>query len=86
MERYDWSTEDFKLASELKASEQSKALCDGKLDAMIYVVGHPSAAIQEATTSCDSDIIEVSGPEIDQLIAEASYYRNATVLRWDVQR
>ncbi|CAM3823981.1 TAXI family TRAP transporter solute-binding subunit [Vibrio aquimaris] len=79
MERYDWSTEDFKLASELKASEQSKALCDGKLDAMIYVVGHPSAAIQEATTSCDSDIIEVSGPEIDQLIAEASYYRNATV-------
>ncbi|WP_341663343.1 TAXI family TRAP transporter solute-binding subunit [Vibrio sp.] len=79
MERYDWSTEDFKLASELKASEQSKALCDGKLDAMIYVVGHPSAAIQEATTSCDSDIIEVSGPKIDQLIAEASYYRNATV-------
>ena len=46
---------------------------------MIYVVGHPSAAIQEATTSCDSDIIEVSGPKIDQLIAEASYYRNATV-------
>ncbi|MCG7491051.1 TAXI family TRAP transporter solute-binding subunit [Vibrio sp. Of14-4] len=79
MERYNWSTEDFKLASELKASEQSKALCDGKLDAMIYVVGHPSAAIQEATTSCDSDIIEVSGPKIDQLIAEASYYRNATV-------
>ncbi|GLT19678.1 C4-dicarboxylate ABC transporter substrate-binding protein [Vibrio zhanjiangensis] len=79
MEQYGWSTSDFKLASELKASEQSKALCDGKFDAMIYVVGHPSAAIQEATTACDSTIIEVSGPNIDKLVADSSYYRYATV-------
>ncbi|MBU2895836.1 TAXI family TRAP transporter solute-binding subunit [Vibrio hepatarius] len=79
MERYGWVRDDFKLASELKASELSKALCDDKIDAMIYVVGHPSAAIQEATTGCESRIIGVSGPIVDKLLSDESYYRNANV-------
>ena len=79
MERYGWDKGDFKLASELKASEQSKALCDNKIDAMVYVVGHPSGAIKEATTSCDSVIVNVSGEKVDALISDNSYYRTATV-------
>ncbi len=79
MERYGWTKDDFKLASELKASEQSKALCDNKIDAMVYVVGHPSGAIKEATTSCESQIVTVAGKKVDGLLADASYYRTATV-------
>lgn len=79
MDRYDWSMKDFKLASELKASEQSKALCDNKIDAMIYTVGHPSGAIKEATTSCDSKIITVAGDNVNKLIEDNSFYRVATV-------
>ncbi|WP_375748503.1 TAXI family TRAP transporter solute-binding subunit [Vibrio sp. HN007] len=79
MERYGWTKDDFKLVSELKASEQSKALCDNKIDAMVYVVGHPSGAIKEATTSCDSVIVTVAGEKVDSLIADNSYYRTATV-------
>ncbi|WP_443083735.1 TAXI family TRAP transporter solute-binding subunit [Vibrio sp. VB16] len=79
MERYGWTKDDFKLASELKASEQSKALCDNKIDAMVYVVGHPSGAIKEATTSCDSVIVSVNGKEVDGLLADNSFYRTATV-------
>ncbi|UAB72063.1 MULTISPECIES: TAXI family TRAP transporter solute-binding subunit [Vibrio] len=74
-----WTMKDFKLASELKASEQSKALCDNKIDAMIYTVGHPSGAIKEATTSCDSVIVEVSGAAVDKLIQDNSFYRVATI-------
>jgi len=37
-----WTKDDFKLASELKSAEQSKALCDNKIDAMVFTVGHPS--------------------------------------------
>ncbi|MBN3493729.1 MULTISPECIES: TAXI family TRAP transporter solute-binding subunit [Vibrio] len=79
MDQYGWTTKDFKLASELKAAEQSKALCDNKIDAMVYVVGHPSGAIQEATTSCDSHIVQVSSPQVNKLLSDASYYRTATV-------
>ncbi|RJX74293.1 TAXI family TRAP transporter solute-binding subunit [Vibrio sinensis] len=79
MDRYGWTVDDFKLVSELKASEQSKALCDNNIDAMVYVVGHPSGAIKEATTSCDSEIITVAGPTVDKLVDDNSYYRTATV-------
>ena len=34
---------DFALASELKADEHGPALCDGKIDGFVYLVGHPSA-------------------------------------------
>ena len=74
-----WTMKDFALASELKASEQSKALCDNKIDAMIYTVGHPSGSIQEATTACDSVLVNVSGEAVDKLVADNDYYRTATI-------
>ncbi|WP_299779113.1 TAXI family TRAP transporter solute-binding subunit [uncultured Roseobacter sp.] len=79
MEKMGWSTSDLALASELKAAEQSAALCDNQIDAMIYTVGHPSGSIQEATTACDSVLVEVSGAEIDALIGDNSYYRSAKI-------
>ncbi len=79
MEAKGWTMDDFKLASELKSAEQSKALCDNKIDAMVFTVGHPSSSIQEATTACDSVLVEVSGPEVEKLVADNSYYRVATI-------
>ncbi|MFH1804303.1 MAG: TAXI family TRAP transporter solute-binding subunit [Pseudomonadota bacterium] len=74
-----WTLDDFALASELKPAEQSQALCDNKIDAMIYTVGHPAGSIQEATTACDSVLVEVAGAEIDKLVADNPYYRVATI-------
>jgi len=74
-----WTKDDFKLASELKSAEQSKALCDNKIDAMVFTVGHPSGSIKEASTSCDSVLVNVTGSEIDKLVADNAYYRMATI-------
>jgi TRAP transporter TAXI family solute receptor len=74
-----WTKSDFKLASELKTSEQAAALCDNKLDAVIYTVGHPSGSIKHATDSCNVRIIPVTGPAIDKLIGDNSFYRKAVV-------
>ncbi len=79
MEKMGWTKADFKLASELKAAEQSKALCDNKIDAMVYVVGFPNGSIKEATTSCDAVLVNVEGPEIDALVAEKPYYKKAVI-------
>jgi len=79
MSAYGWSKGDFKLASELKSAEQSKALCDNKIDAMVFTVGHPSGSIKEATTSCDSVMVEVAGMKIDKLVKDNDYYRTATI-------
>ena len=74
-----WTRDDFMLVSELKAAEQSQALCDNKIDAMVYVVGHPNGSIKEATTSCETVLVPVEGPEIDKLVAEHPYYRKAVI-------
>ncbi len=74
-----WSREDFALTAELKAAEQSKALCDNKIDAMVYTVGHPSGSIQEATIACDSVLVPVDGPSVERLVAEHDYYRKAVI-------
>ncbi|MCP3954804.1 MAG: TAXI family TRAP transporter solute-binding subunit [Desulfobacterales bacterium] len=79
MGAYGWDKGDFKLASELKSAEQSKALCDNKIDAMVFTVGHPSGSIKEASTSCDSVMVEVAGSKIDKLVKDADYYRTATI-------
>jgi TRAP transporter TAXI family solute receptor len=79
MEAKGWSMDDFALATELKAAEQSAALCDNQIDAMIYTVGHPSGSIQEATTACDSVLVNVTGDAVTGLIEDNSFYRTATI-------
>jgi TRAP transporter TAXI family solute receptor len=74
-----WDKSAFALASELKSSEQSSALCDNKIDAMVFTVGHPSGSIKEATTSCDSVLVNVTGPAVDKLVKDNDYYRYATI-------
>jgi len=74
-----WTLDDFALASELKAAEQAGALGDNKIDAMVFTVGHPSGSIKEATTSCESVMIPVTGAEIDKLVDENAYYAKATI-------
>ncbi len=79
MEKKGWTKDDFALAAELKPAEQSAALCDNQVDAIVFTVGHPSGTIQEATTACDSVLVNVDGPEIEDLISANPYYRKATI-------
>lgn len=79
MDAEGWNLDTFKLASELKGSERSQALCDNKIDAFIYMVGHPNGSIKEATTSCDAKLVSVTGPEIDKVVADNPYYTYTNV-------
>ena len=74
-----WKMDDFKLASELKSAEQAQALCDNKVDAIVFTVGHPNGSIQEATTSCDAVIVPVTGAEVDKLVSDNPFYAKATI-------
>ena len=72
-------TSDFALASELKADEHGAALCDNKIDAFFYGVGHPSANIQDPTTACGAQLVPITGPGVDKLVKEHSYFAYATI-------
>ena len=79
MGAYGIGMDDLALATEYKGSEMAKQLCDGNIDAMIYTIGHPAAAIKEATTTCDAKLVSVTGDAIDKLVADNPFYRVATI-------
>jgi uncharacterized protein len=70
---------DFSLAAELKADEHGAALCDNKIDAFFYGVGHPSANIQDPTTACGAKLVPITGPGVDALVKKYPYYAYATI-------
>lgn len=70
---------DFALASELPTDDQARALCDGSLDAVILLVGHPNRAVEEMTKACQAVLVPVAGAVIDQLVEEHPYYLPAEI-------
>ena len=73
------SNADLALAAQMKPAETPGALCDNKIDALFYPVGHPNGLTKEATTTCDAVLANVTGPAIDKLVGERPYYRYATI-------
>ena len=78
-EALGWKRSDLKLAAEMKSAEMGQALCDGKIDAYFWLVGHPSALTQETLASCASHLVNVTGPAINKLVKNNSFYRTATI-------
>jgi hypothetical protein len=78
-EAFGWSRSDLRLAAEMKSAETGQAVCDGKIDAYFWLVGHPSALTQESLATCDAHLVHVKGPAIDKLVRDNSFYRNATI-------
>ena len=78
-EAMGWERSDLKLASELKSAETGQAVCDNKIDAYFWLVGHPSALTQESLATCPTHLVHAVAPEIDKLVAERPYYRTASI-------
>ena len=69
-----WTKKDFKLAAELTSTEQSKALCDGKIDAYIYSVGVPNSGVSIATDGCGGKIINFNGSLAKKFVTSKNPY------------
>jgi TRAP transporter TAXI family solute receptor len=74
-----WKLSAFSLVSELKPDEHGQALCDNKIDAFLYTVGHPAGNIQDVTTTCDTVLVPVTGPAVDKLVAAHPYLAKASI-------
>jgi TRAP transporter TAXI family solute receptor len=79
MKEYNWTNAIFSLAADLKPAEMAGALCDNKIDAYVYVVGHPNGSIKEASTTCKSHLVPVTGPEVDAFLKKYPFYPEAAI-------
>lgn len=69
----------FKVATELTSTEQSKALCDGKIDAYGYTVGVPNAGVAIATDGCGAKIINLNSGVEKKLVGQNPFYAFARI-------
>ncbi len=65
-----WTRESFQFVDELSDAEQILALCHNRVQAVVSVASHPDERIAKALELCDAKIIEVSGADVDKLVAE----------------
>jgi hypothetical protein len=79
MKAHGTKVSDFAQATELTSTEQSKALCDGKIDAYGYTVGVPNAGVAVATDGCGARIINLNSSVEKELVAKFPYYAFATI-------
>ena len=74
-----WDQSIFSLANALPASQQSLALCHNRVQAMVYVVGHPNPSVAQAVRLCQAVIVPVTGPAVDKLLSENPFYARIQV-------
>ena len=79
LDLYGMKTSDFSEVTSLMPSEQAQALCDKKIDVIVYVVGHPNSAIKEASSACKTKLVNVTGSKITELIDAHRYYNKAEI-------
>jgi len=79
MEMHHWSATAFAKASELKPVDAAHALCEKKIDAMVFTAGHPNGLIQEITANCGAKLIPVTGKEVEALLAKNPYYARTAI-------
>ena len=82
MQAYRWSPQTFSsLINSLPAAEQAQALCDGDLDAAVYMLSHPSPIIERATKDCALRLVRVNGKPVQRMMREGPHYKWFTIPR-----
>ncbi len=56
-------------------------LCEGQLDAILAVVGHPNPLVARALADCDAVLVPIAGPAIADHVAANDDYTSAAIPR-----
>jgi TRAP transporter TAXI family solute receptor len=74
-----WPVSGFAEVHELAARQQTAALCNNSIDSAVYAVGSPSATLATLSATCDVSLLPLTGPAVDKLLKENTFYRKAAV-------
>jgi len=70
---------DLAEAATLKFVELAPALCERKIDAFVFVAGHPNPVFLDATTACGARFVGLSGAPLAGLLAAHPWYRRVAL-------
>lgn len=76
---FAWSADDRANMTALSSDKAAVALCAGEIDAVAYIIGHPSNTIQEVSKLCPVRILSMQPAAIKVAHEKASYYTAVTI-------
>lgn len=76
---YGWQLSDFAMSLQLNSDEQVQAFCSNQVDAIFYIVGHPSRLIKDTLSACNAKLVNVAGEKISALINKSNHYRKVVI-------
>lgn len=74
-----WRASDFAAVNSKKIRDRGNALCKGDIDAMVDAVGFPSGTTQKTAKKCPVELVSLTGPRIDSLVARSKELSKATI-------
>lgn len=60
-------------------ASQQQALCEGEVDAIAYIAGHPIGTVHEAVTQCDARVLGFGPDVIEAVIQSHPYYKASDI-------
>ena len=70
MQALGWTDADFGWVTDLAMPDVPRALCNGEIDAAVFVVAHPNLTVEDVISTCNAVLVPVAGPEIEQLMGD----------------
>lgn len=67
---YKMNFSDFKKTDQFTTNSQGRALCQEKIDAFIYVMGHPNLNLQVAAEECDLKFVPIDDKLSKDFVAQ----------------
>lgn len=74
-----WGVTDMGALTDMPFAAQSAALCDSQVDAIVFIVPHPNAAVQEALARCPTKLLPINGVAVEQFVATNNFYAKAPI-------
>ncbi|MFO1149785.1 MAG: TAXI family TRAP transporter solute-binding subunit [Alsobacter sp.] len=74
-----WSPEERGTITELKPDVAQTALCAGRIDASLLLVGHPSGAVARQLAACPTKLVPLRGPQVDTVVQGAPQFRPGAI-------
>jgi len=69
-----WTAADRANVTDLEPDQGAAALCNGQVDAVAYLVGHPSSSIEQQSKACPVRLISMLHTTTDKLLQDRPFY------------
>ena len=79
LEAMGWSDDDFEVAAEPLGPALVQALCDGRVDAVLLPLSHPSALVAAAIARCQARLVGLEAPVIELIEGAWPFYGRADI-------